>query len=302
MPHFFRSLNHQVTEHFDAFAAVLQIASLEQLRCLEIVWQLLRKIQALGTVDASAKSVLAITRESINISCLANIRHRKPRAKVDLIACPQKESPLVLIPCNAVLLFAFAMAKVPPAMVFVFRKVDLHLVFQVEPFKEFKENGVRLLESLFSLLRVAPINHVVNSLLKSQLHENPMLRDSVLARDKSMVEGAISNKDIYLLILPCGCCHCAMAMVGVRKYLLVAAARRNTVRSELLHRITIAGRQGHMIIPIDGCGASCLESKMCHLTTREIRRTNAHTAEKNCEDQTINLITALEYEFPSTPP
>lgn len=85
----------------------------EQLRCLEIEQQLLRKIQALGNVDASAKSVLAITGESISISPLAIIRHKMPRTKVDLIAGSQEKSPLVLIPCNATLLFAFAMGKSP---------------------------------------------------------------------------------------------------------------------------------------------------------------------------------------------
>lgn len=111
-----------------------------------------------------------------------------------------------------------------------------------------------------------------------------------------MAEGVISNKDISLFILPCGCCHCALAMVGVRKYLLVAA-RRNTVSSELLHWITIASDQGFLVVPINRRGSLCLKSKVCHLTTREIRSTHTYTVEKNCEDQTISLITTLEYEF-----
>lgn len=85
------------------------------------------------------------------------------------------------------------MAKVPPVMFIVICKVNIHFLFQVEPFKKVQEDCVRPPESLFSLIRVASIKHVVDLLLESHTQENPTRKDGVLGGDGNMVEDIITE-------------------------------------------------------------------------------------------------------------
>lgn len=89
--------------------------------------------------------------------------------------------------------------------------------------------------------------------------------------------------------------------MGIRKHLLVSAGR-GTICGESLHRITIAGNQGLVIIPVNGCGSLCLESQMSYFTTGKLRHTHTYTAVKNGKGETIGLDAALEHEPSSKPP
>jgi hypothetical protein len=124
-------------------------------------------------VDAGAESVLSITGQSIDVSLLANLRHCETRAKIDSLAHSQKIPPLVLVPGDTLLLVAPVSCEDLPEMVVAIRKVNCHLVLGIEPFKGLQENSVRLLESLFPLLWVTSIEHVLNSSLKSHMPEKP---------------------------------------------------------------------------------------------------------------------------------
>lgn len=181
MLHFFCRVDHQVTENSDTFTTVVQIGALEQLRGLEIVQQFLRKVQTLGNIDAGTQSVLAVTGESINISCLTNLRHSETGAKVDPLARPQEISPLVLTPYDTFLLVTLAVIEGVPAGLVAICKADHHLFFQVKAFKELQEDGVRLSESFFTSAWVGPKEHVLDPFLEGYVQEYPTGNDEVLA-------------------------------------------------------------------------------------------------------------------------